>query len=179
MVRVRSAVVWSTSNLQDTGSPIPQEDTNGTVPQDDRREETCETGVLSTVDRGVTATSQQDDSTRGESRLGQIRDSRVNFNNGSDEITSELAQDVEISPAKADVEITDTNTRSTATGSTTGTTGYEAHGYASQSLNSLSTDSKRSRTRRDAYTAIPRISKIWVPGCTVYENSNSLTSESA
>ena len=112
------AVVWSTSNLQDTGSPVPQEDTNGTVPQDDRREETCETGVLSTVDRGVTATSQQDDSTRGESRLGQIRDSRVNFNNGSDEITSELAQDVEISPAKADVEITDTNTRSTATGST-------------------------------------------------------------
>ena len=170
------AVVWSTSNLQDTGSPVPQEDTDGTVPRDDRREETCETGVLSTVDRGVAANSQQDDNARSKSRLWQIRGSRVNFNNGSEEITSELAQDVEISPAKADVEITDTNTRSTATGSTTG---YESHGYASQSLNSLSTDSKRSRTRRDAYTAIPGISKIWVPGCTVYENPNSLMSESA
>ena len=88
--------------MQDTDNPVPQEDTDGTVPRDDRREETCETGVLSTVDRGVAANSQQDDNARSGSRLGQIRGSRVHFNNGSEEITSELAQDVEISPAKAD-----------------------------------------------------------------------------
>ena len=132
----------------------------------------------------MSANSQHDDSSmHGQSRIGQIPKPRVTYESGSDEIASELANNVEISPVDEDVEISDANTGGTKVG-------YE-NGYESQDLNSISTDdrqdranslrpdSKRSRTRPDAYMAIPRISKIWVPGCTVYENSNSLTSESA